>query len=190
MKELRTAEIRANTSAEGDALVLAGRAIVFDEPTTINDPAGSYIEIIQRGALDQADLSDVRLLYDHDTTRVPLARTPKTMQLSISSVGLDFRAVLPETNSAKEVYEAVKRGDLSGCSFAFKVPEGGDSYDPATNTRTIKQISKVYECSVVVFPAYQTTSVEARSAITKSKSRYEAKRQAHILTNQIRKELI
>lgn len=169
MKETRIAEIRAES--QDDALILEGRAIVFDQATTINDPVGSYTEIIKRGALDGADLTDVRLLFNHDLNRVPLARTPRTMSLKVDPVGMMIRATLPNTESAREVYESVKRRDLSGMSFAFKVPEGGDTYDPKTNTRTINKIEKVYECSVVQFPAYGQTSVEARSVMTESQKR-------------------
>lgn len=169
MKETRIAEIRA--SQLDDAMIIEGRAIVFDQATTINDPVGSYTEIIQRGALDGADLTDVRLLFNHDLNRVPLARTPRTMSLKVDPVGMTIRATLPNTESAREVYEAVKRSDLRGMSFAFKVPEGGDTYDPKTNTRTINQIEKVYECSIVQFPAYGQTSVEARSVMTESQKR-------------------
>jgi HK97 family phage prohead protease len=165
MKEIRTAEIRAEAPAGANSLTLTGRPIVYDVPTTINDPAGKFTEIIRRGALDGADLSDVRLMFGHDTSRVPLARTPKTMRLSLSPAGLDMEAELPDTAGAREVHTAVKRGDLSGMSFAFKVPPGGDSYDRATNTRTIHKIAKVLECSVVPFPAYPQTSVEARAAM-------------------------
>jgi HK97 family phage prohead protease len=190
MKELRNAKISANDTAESGALVLVGQPIVFNTPTLINDPAGPYKEIIKESALDFADLSDVRLLYNHDDNRVPLARTPKTMELSVTDQGLEMKATLPDTQDAKSVYEAVKRGDLSGMSFAFTVPEGGDSYDAVTHTRTIHRISKLYECSVVVFPAYQTTSVEARSAITAETERQEKKKEARILLNQIRAESV
>lgn len=169
MKETRIAEIRAES--QDDALILEGRAIVFDQPTNINDPVGSYTEIIRSGALDSADLTDVRLLFNHDLNRVPLARTPRTMTLKVDPAGMTIRATLPATENAREVYEAVKRRDLTGMSFAFKVPEGGDTYDPKTNTRTINQIEKVYECSVVQFPAYGQTSVEARSVMTESQKR-------------------
>lgn len=167
MKEIRVCEIRADAAAAGAAKVLKleGRPIVYDQPTTINDPAGTFIEIIRAGALDHADLSDARLFYNHDLNKVPLARTPKTMQLTLDAAGLSMVAELPDTEEARSVYTAVQRGDLSGMSFAFKVPEGGDSYDAATNTRTITKIEKVYEISVVPFPAYPQTSVEARSAI-------------------------
>ena len=165
MKEIRVCEIRAAEPAGESGLILEGRPIVYDQPTTINDPAGQYIEIIRSGALDDADISDTRLLYNHDLSKVPLARTPKTMQLIQDTAGLKMIATLPETEEAKSVYTAVKRGDLTGMSFAFKVPEGGDRYDAATNTREILKIEKIYEISIVPFPAYPQTSVEARAAM-------------------------
>jgi len=188
MKEIRLAEIRAAATADAaQDLILEGVAIVFDTPTIINDVCGSYTEIIRAGALDQTDLSDVHLFYNHDANKVPLARTPKTMELKTSTVGLEFRATLPNTESAREVYEAVKRGDLSGCSFAFTVPEGGDEYDPATNTRTIHRIAKLYECSVVPFPAYPQTSVEARTAQQASLNSFKARQNLKKLCNDIMK---
>lgn len=187
MKELRTAEIRAEApTAEGsESLVLEGMPIVFEVPTAINDPAGSYTEIIKRGALDGADLTDSRLLYNHDLNRIPLARTPKTLHFEVTRQGLEMRAELPDTEDARAVHTAVKRGDLSGMSFAFTVPEGGDSYDPKTNTRTISKIAKVYEVSVCPFPAYPTASVEARKAFTEGLNRLEALNNARILCNKI-----
>lgn len=187
MKEIRIAELRAEDPAGSGSFYLVGMPIVYDTPTTINDPAGEYIEVIRRGALDSADLSDVRLFYGHDVTRVPLARTPRTMQLEIIPAGLQMRAALADTADAKTVYEAVKRGDLSGMSFAFKVAPGGDQYDPVTNTRTITKIEKVMECSVVAFPAYPTASVEARSARQAGRKRLEDTRAAKLLINQILK---
>lgn len=185
MKETRTAEIRA--SQINDAMTIEGRAIVFDQPTQINDPVGSYTEIIRSGALDGADLSDVRLLFNHDLNRVPLARTPKTMTLSVDPVGMTIRATLPATESAREVYESVKRRDLTGMSFAFKVPEGGDTYDPKTNTRTINSIEKVYECSIVQYPAYGQTSVEARSVMTESQERLRKLEKLKSVVNMIKR---
>lgn len=187
MKETRIAELRATAPAGAESLILWGQPIVYDMPTTINDPAGQYIEIIQRGALDNADLSDVRLFYNHDLSKVPLARTPKTMQLTLTPAGLEMKAALPDTEDAKSVYAAVQRGDLTGMSFAFKVPAGGDSYDAATNTRTITKIEKVYECSVVPFPAYPQTSVEARSAQTQIRKSLQERQAARIMCNQILK---
>ena len=169
MKEKRIAEIRANASVEAESLIITGLPIVYDKPTQITSPAGEYTEIIRRGALDGADISDCRLLYNHDLSKVPLARTPKTMQLITGSAGLEMTAQLPETEEARSVHTAVVRGDLSGMSFAFKVPQGGDSWEG--RTRTIHKIEKVYELSIVPFPAYSETSVEARSALQKYNNR-------------------
>ena len=187
MKEIRLAEIRADAPAGAQSLILVGTPIVYDTPTTIHDPAGEYIEIIQRGALDGADLSDVRLFYNHDLSKVPLARTPRTMQLELTPAGLEMKAALPETDEARAVYEAVKRGDLSGMSFAFTVSDGGSRYDARTNTRTISKIVKVLECSVVPFPAYPTASVEARNERSAGLKTLAAKKQAKLLVNQIMK---
>lgn len=190
MKEIRVAEIRADSSTVAeDSFNISGRPIVFDTPTTIHDPVGDYIEIIKRGALDGADLTDVRLLVNHDADRLPLARVPKTMKLSVDNDGLTFEANLPNTEAGKEAFEAVRRGDLTGMSFAFKVPNGGDSYDARSNTRTITRIEKVYECSLVNYPAYESTyvSVESRSARQASLEREDARRKAKILINQIRR---
>ncbi len=110
MKEIRVTEIRTGNPIVDSAktLVLSGRPIVYDTPTIIHDLNGNYTEVIKKGALDGADLSDVRLLYNHDNNKVPLAKTPKTMSLEIDRAGLVFTATLPDTASAKEVYEAVK----------------------------------------------------------------------------------
>lgn len=191
MKEIRVAEIRANEpAADGKkALILSGRPVVYDTPTLINDIGGSYIEIVESGALDGADLRDVRLLVGHDASKIPLARTPKTMSLKLDDSGLTFEATLPDTEAGREAYKAVERGDLRGMSYAFTIPEGGDSYDPETNTRIIKRIAKVYECSLTAFPAYESTYVSAES---RDSRRFlcglmQRKKEARILINQILK---
>ena len=98
-----------------------------------------------------------------------------------------MKAALPDTAEARAVYEAVKRGDLSGMSFAFTVNDGGSRYDAQTNTRTITRIAKVLECSVVPFPAYPTASVEARNERSAGLRTLAARKQAKRLVNQILK---
>jgi hypothetical protein len=174
MKEIRIAEIRAEKTTTGilsdkkENLHLAGMPIVYEQPTVIKDPAGSFTEIIKRGALDDADISDTRLLYNHDLNKVPLARTPKTMILTKGPAGLEMAAMLPDTEEARAVHTAVDRGDLNGMSFAFVVPPGGDKWDMRTKTREIFKIKKILEISVVPFPAYPQSSVEARTAVNAS----------------------
>src|SRR5699024_1093406 len=188
MKEFRVAELRADEQ-ENNELILESVPILYDTPTTINAPFGEYKEVIQRGALDNTDLSDVSLYINHDVKKIPLARTPKTMHLRVGSAGLQMKAELPNTEEGRSVHTAVERGDLKGMSFAFTVDDDGSHYDAKTNTRTITKINKVYECSVVSFPAYPQTSVEARSQIEEvwNELNSTARQQTKIKINQLLK---
>ncbi|WP_196008159.1 HK97 family phage prohead protease [Clostridium tyrobutyricum] len=162
MKEIRMAEIRTDRTQDKNN-TLIGIPIVFDKPTVINSKYGSYTEIIKRDAINNELLKDIPLLYNHDVNSIPLARSPQTMNLIKTDVGIEMRATLSDTPMGKEIYSSVSRGDIKGMSFAFQVPNGGDEYDAETNTRTINKIEKLYEVSVTPFPAYAETSVEARS---------------------------
>ena len=159
-------EVRAENNEErGD--FITGQPIVYDEPTDL----GWYTEIIDDGALDNADLRDVRFLVNHDTNMIPLARSRNnnansTMQMSVvSGAGLDIRVDLDTENNvtAKSLYSAVERGDISGMSFMFRVDEDRwEDLDSDHPTRHIISISKVFEVSAVTFPAYEATSIQAR----------------------------
>lgn len=169
-KEIRAFnfEVRAENNDERGNYI-EGRAIVYDEPTDL----GWYQEIIDKGALDDTDLKDVRLLINHNTDMIPLARSRNnndnsTMQLSVLDDGMDIRANLDtEANAdAKSLYSAVDRGDISGMSFMFTVDE--DSWENLESdypTRHILSIGKVFEVSAVTFPAYEQTSLEARGLV-------------------------
>lgn len=184
MKETRNAALNAATDTnEAGTMTLTGTPIVFGTPTTINTPDGSYTEIIAAGALDGCDLSDSRLLWAHDDKRVPLARTPKTMSLTVDSQGLQMMATLPDTEEARSVWLSVKRGDVTGMSFAFVVAPGGDEWSSDGTTRTINKISKVLEVSAVNFPAYPTASIEARAARQATQRQAAARRNAILMAN-------
>ncbi|MDO4616869.1 MAG: phage major capsid protein [Lachnospiraceae bacterium] len=154
MKNERRYEVRASEKP----LTLTGVAVVFNQPASI----GSMKEIIVPDALRGVDLNDIVLITNHDGGQIPLARSPKTLDLSITERGLEMSAQLPDTEQARAVYEAVKRGDLSQMSFAFDI--GNYSFDEQTQTRTITQISKIYEISIVNYAAYTQTNVQARNA--------------------------
>jgi HK97 family phage prohead protease len=184
MKETRNAALNAATDTnEAGGMILTGTPIVFDQPTTINTPDGSYTEIIAAGALDGCDLSDSRLLWAHDDKRVPLARTPRTMTFNVDAKGLHMTAQLPDTEEARSVYEAIKRRDVQGMSFAFVVAPGGDEWSADGTTRTINKISKVLEVSAVNFPAYPTASIEARAARQATQRQAAARRNAILMAN-------
>lgn len=159
----------ADDTAKG---VIEGLPIVFDSPTRMVDWFGDeYDEVISRGALDKADLKDVRLFVNHDMSKIALARSKNgnensTMSFEITDEGLKIRAELDLDNNAeaRALYSAIQRGDMDGMSFAFRVD--GDTWtglDDDIPLRTIDSISIVHEVSVVNYPAYPQTSVTARS---------------------------
>lgn len=166
-KEIRsfTFEVRANESEEHGHF-LEGRPIVYDSKTDL----GWHDEIIQRGALADTDLKDVRFLVNHNTDMIPLARSRNnnensTMQMVVDEDGMGIRVDLDIENNteAKNLYSAVERGDIDGMSFMFQVD--GDKWDDLDSdhpTRTITNIAKVFEVSAVTFPAYEATSIQAR----------------------------
>ena len=158
-------EVRADQSEEHGHF-LTGRPIVYDERTNL----GWYDEIIERDALNEADLKDVRLLVNHNTDMIPLARSRNntensTMQLIADAEGLVMRADLDIENNAeaKSLYSAVERGDISGMSFMFVVDKDSwDDVDSEHPTRHIRSIKQILEVSAVTFPAYSQTSIQTR----------------------------
>lgn len=153
-----------NNEKYGD--YIEGRAIVFEQPTDI----GLFTEIIDKNALKETDLRDVRFLVNHNTDMIPLARSRNnnensTMQMVVGEEGMDIRANLDTENNAdaRTLYSATKRGDISGMSFMMTVRgEDWDFSDEEHPTRRITDIGKVFEVSAVSFPAYEQTSIEAR----------------------------
>ena len=158
-------EVRAEETENGH--IITGRPIVYNSRTDL----GWYYEIIEPGALNGTDLTDVRFLVNHDTSMIPLARSRKntansTMQLMTDNEGLSIRVNLDiENNSdAKSLYSAVSRGDISGMSFMFGVDsDEWEDLESDHPTRHIRDISTVVEVSAVTFPAYEATDIQARS---------------------------
>lgn len=183
MKETRTVELR--TQEADTEMVVTGTPVVFDQATNINDPMGGYTEVIKRNALHGVNLNDTRLLYNHDMNSIPLAKAPKTMELWTNEEGLNMRATLPDTEQGRSVFQAVNRGDLTGMSFSFTTDRTGSHYDVEKRTRTINKINKLFECSIVPFPAYQQTSVEARNQMQEAEQQKQARKQAKISLNKI-----
>lgn len=182
-----TASFRASDSEEEPG-VIEGTPIVFNQETKIQDWAGEYIERIEPNALANADMKDVRLFVNHDVNKIALARSKNgnensTMSFTIDDEGLHMRAVLDIDNNteAKSLYSAIKRGDMDGMSFMFRIKtDEWKDIDTDLPTRIIKEISIVHEVSVVNFPAYPQTSINARSSGEEAPySALEEARQAH-----------
>lgn len=145
---------------------LAGIPIVYGQRTDL----GWFDEEIVSGALDKTDLRDVRFLVNHDTSKIPLARSRNnnansTMRLQVTERGLEIEVDLDVENNAeaRALYSAVERGDISGMSFMFGVRgEDWDNLDSDHPLRKITDISTVVEVSAVTFPAYEQTEITAR----------------------------
>lgn len=158
-------EVRAEET--DGAAIITGRPIVYNSRTDL----GYFDEVIERGALDSTDLTDVRFLVNHDISKIPLARSRRnngnsTMHLTVDDDGLAIRVQLDAENNAeaRALYSAVQRGDISGMSFMFGVRgEEWDNLDSDHPTRRITDISTVVEVSAVTFPAYDATEINARS---------------------------
>jgi len=168
-------------------MVVEGYAVTYDQPTVMfSDNGIDYYEVIQKGALDNADLSDVPFKYNHSDSVMIMARTRnKTLQLSIDDTGLFIRANLANISVGKDLYELIKRGDIDKMSFAFTVADGGDTFDIKTRTRIITAIDKIYDVSAVDIPAYDSTTISARSYFETQKEL-----QKQIENEKIKKELI
>ena len=167
-------DVRAEENESGH--IITGRPIVYNSRTDL----GWFDEIIVQGALDSADLTDVRFLVNHDTRRIPLARSRRnngnsTMKMSVDAYGLllDWVNLDTENNSeARALYSAVQRGDISGMSFMFSVDgEEWEDLESEHPTRKITKIGSVVEVSAVTWPAYDSTMIDARSKEALDKAR-------------------
>lgn len=167
-------EVRAEKDENGEKII-TGRPIVYNSRTDI----GYFFEIIEVGALDGADLTDVRFLVNHNTDMIPLARSRRnngnsTMQLTVDYKGLTIRVRLDVENNAdaRALYSAVQRGDITGMSFMFSIDdEEWENLESDHPTRHIRKIGSVVEVSAVTFPAYESTEINARSKVALDNAR-------------------
>jgi HK97 family phage prohead protease len=160
-------ELRAIEPTETTGYIVEGYAIVYEQKVSIG---GWFDEVVKRGALDGADLTDVPLFIHHNGSTIPLARSRKnnkssTLQLTVDNTGLHFRGELDVENNAdaKALYSSIQRGDISGMSYSFRVSEEKWlNMDLPTPTREIHKFKKIGEISALWSPAYEGTSIEAR----------------------------
>lgn len=177
-------EIRMNN--EDNSMVLEGYAATYDNPTVLYEIDGiQYNEVVDRGAFDGMDFKDCCLKYNHSNNVPILARTRGgSLELTVDEIGLRFRANLFNTQASRDVYELVKQGGLDKCSFAFTIKD--ESYERESRTRHIKKIDKLFDVAVVDIPAYDSTSVSARSFFELERE----KEQKTLEREKLQKELI
>ena len=161
-RQTRSVPVKFETRSDESGPVIAGYFAVFNSPTELWP---GCVEQIAPGAFTSSLNDDVRALVDHDS-RLVIGRTVAgTLSLREDATGLYGEIKINEHDSdAMNLYARVQRGDVSQCSFGFDIvaEDYVVSPDGQTCTWPIREV-KLYEVSVVTFPAYDATSVEARS---------------------------
>lgn len=138
-----------------------GYATTFDQPYLMYEYDDiKYYEVIERSALDGADMSDVIMQYDH-TGRVRARMSNGTLFLEPDSHGLFTYGDLSKSSASRELYEDIASGLVTKMSWAFTIAD--EIYDKSERTRIIKKVRKVYDVSAVSMPANDATEISARS---------------------------
>lgn len=162
-KRTYNVELRKNEEEEG---IVSGYAAVF---RSVSNELWGFEEIIDQGAFDNADLSDVRALFNHDANKILARSSSGTLKLEIDDVGLRYEFSLPNTSDGNDLREMMKRGDVSQSSFAFTVARDSweertdESGSPMLPLRHIHEVRRVYDVSPVTFPAYEAATATLRS---------------------------
>lgn len=159
MKLERTFDIELR--ADGEQNVVEGRAAVFNQPTDL----GWFEEVIDRHAFDEADMSDVVLNYNHDDNYTVAGTRNGSLQLWVDDNGLSQRSEIIDTTQGKDIMKLVRNHLISKMSFRFQIDRDGEEWETLESgkeRRTITKIAKVWDVSLVTFPAYSQTSVFAR----------------------------
>lgn len=184
-KEIRmlNVEFRA-VENEDNKMIIEGYPIVFNSPAT----HWGMTEIIDSNSLNDCDMTDVPLKYNHDDSHLILARTRNgSLKLEVDSIGLRMSAELIDTVSNQDIYKSVKAGLLDKMSFAFTTKE--EKYDYDTDTRTILSIDKLYDVSIVDLPYYDATSLYARKLDNSNeyKNKIDKEKKRRSLLNRIKR---
>lgn len=156
----------------GQSRTITGYASKFDTFSELI--YGWFKEKIDRRAFDGTDMDDVIMCFNHDISGVLARSTSGTLKLSVDKVGLRFEFEAPDTTLGNDMLELVRRGDISKCSFKFMVekdewryadPKNGLDYDE----RTVLAISRLYDVSLVTYPAYKDTEASVREYLEQRK---------------------
>ena len=174
----RAFEVRALPSAEGSTAPsyrVTGYAATFEQETVLYEYDGiKYKEIIDRNAFSGAKMQDVVMNYNHGGK--PVARTRNgTLTLTVDNKGLLVEADLSGTEEGRRLFEEIDGGYIDKMSFAFKIKS--DSYDRAKHLRRLLSFEQIFDVAAVNFPAYESTSISARSWYSAEAERERAEAQ-------------
>lgn len=154
-------EIRAKDGKK----MLRGYALKFGVPYDM----GFFTEEIAAGALDEADMSDVRILFNHDPNLILGRTSAGTARIAIDKTGLFYEAELPDSPNGENVRVALERGDITQSSWGFQLeydyenPPAEWTRKDGKDYRTITKVKRVFDASPVTFPANPDTTAAQRS---------------------------
>jgi len=161
-KEIRVYNMQQSEVKDGNYVF--GYAALFNSMS--EEFFGMWREVIDPGAFDNADISDVRALFNHDNNLL-LARTKSgTLDLEIDANGLKYEFEAPNTSYGKDLVELMRRGDVTQSSFGFTIAKDGEYWEERSGEmpiRHITRIEKLYDVSPVTYPAYPDTTVAMRN---------------------------
>ena len=170
----------------GSDYYVEGYATTFEDPYLLFEDSWDgwkYMEIIDRHALDGADLSDVIFQYDHEG-RVYARNTNNTLHFEANDHGLFIAADLSKTSLARQMYEDIQAGNVTRMSWAFIPSEEEHTYDRDNKVHTtrILRVKKVFDVSAVSYPADPNTEISARNLVN---GEIEARRQRESLQREL-----
>lgn len=148
-------EFRADTGKN----VLRGYAARFGSVYDM----GWFTEEVSRSAFDSADLSDVRILLNHDSNQILGRTSAGTARVGVDETGLWYEVDLPDSPNGENVKVAVERGDITQSSWGFYLEKDTWTRRGSKDHRTLDAVGVVFDASPVTFPANPDTSVAKRS---------------------------
>lgn len=158
--ELEKRTVRTEISKSDEGLKIEGYALKFGTWSEVLGGKRGFVETIEKRALDEADMSNVVALVNHDENKI-LGRVGKNLELEIDDTGLRFKLKPTDTTYARDLLANMEEGIVNKCSFSFALDgENADEWEKGEGgimQRTIKKIGKLYDVSVVTSPAYEDT---------------------------------
>lgn len=155
-------ELRSNGTLSAKGKTLTGYAAIFNSEANLGD----FQELIRPGAFAKslATGTNIRALYHHQGDALLGTTKGNTLQLREDSHGLAFTLSLPDTSHGRDLAVLVERGDVSGCSFGFVVPAGGDRWEQR-GAQLVRELLAVdlREVTLTADPVYSDTSIALRS---------------------------
>lgn len=162
--EKRTYSRPIERNSDSSSRKISGYAAVFDSPSEPLGGGGGFTEVIAKGAFENADMSDVRALLNHDMNFVYARTKAGTLKLTVDKIGLRYQFEAPDSPNGDNLIASLERGDIDQSSFAFFVDgDQWEEFPDGSVVRTIKSISRVQDVSPVTFPAYEETTAVMRS---------------------------